>query len=76
MPVTGRPPLRRPGDDDPAKLTIPALYDRIVHNLYSINMVWTLITGFLVMFMQAGFAMVEDGLCRAKNAGHTFAMNL
>ena len=29
----------------------------------------------LVMFMQAGFALVETGLCRAKNAGHTMAMN-
>ena len=45
------------------------LYDRIAHNLFSINMVWMLIAGFLVMFMQAGFAMVETGLCRAKNAG-------
>ena len=36
---------------------------------------WTLITGFLVMFMQAGFAMVEGGLCRSKNSAHTFAMN-
>ena len=36
---------------------------------------WTLVTGFLVMFMQAGFALVETGLCRAKNAGHTMAMN-
>jgi Amt family ammonium transporter len=27
------------------------------------------------MFMQAGFALVETGLCRAKNAGHTMAMN-
>src|SRR5919204_269919 len=32
-------------------------------------------TGFLVMFMQAGFALVETGMCRAKNAAHTFAMN-
>jgi Amt family ammonium transporter len=36
---------------------------------------WVLITGFLVMFMQAGFAMVEAGLTRAKNAAHTIAMN-
>ena len=36
-------------------------------------MVWTLIAGFLVMFMQAGFMMVETGLCRAKNAAHTLA---
>src|SRR6267154_5827034 len=44
-------------------------------NKISINIVWTLITGFLVMFMQAGFALVETGMCRAKNASHTFAMN-
>ncbi|MGH7443144.1 MAG: ammonium transporter, partial [bacterium] len=29
----------------------------------------------LVMFMQAGFAMLETGFCRAKNASHTFLMN-
>jgi ammonium transporter, Amt family len=46
------------------------------HNKVSINMVWLLITGFLVMFMQAGFAMVESGLTRAKNAAHTMAMNM
>jgi Amt family ammonium transporter len=63
------------GDDDPAKLSNAQLYDRIAHNLYSINFVWTLITGFLVMFMQAGFMLVETGLSRAKNAAHTSAMN-
>ncbi len=62
--------------DIPANLSKEDIYDRVVHNWYSINMVWTLITGFLVMFMQAGFACVETGLCRAKNASHTFAMNL
>jgi Amt family ammonium transporter len=45
------------------------------HGIYSVNFVWTLITGFLVMFMQAGFALVETGLCRAKNAAHTMSMN-
>lgn len=64
------------GDGDPAARTPADLYDRVVHNLYSINMVWVLVTGFLVMFMQAGFAMVEGGLGRAKNASHTFAMNM
>src|SRR5213596_161536 len=44
-------------------------------NTVAINFVWTLIAGFLVMFMQAGFAMVETGFTRAKNAAHTFAMN-
>jgi Amt family ammonium transporter len=61
--------------DVPANLTTADLYDRIVHNMYSINIMWTLITGFLVMFMQAGFMFVEVGLCRAKNAAHTAAMN-
>ena len=40
------------------------------------NMVGLLLAGFLVMFMQVGFAMVETGLCRAKNAAHTMSMNL
>ncbi len=42
----------------------------------SLNIVWTLMTGYLVMFMQAGFALVETGLTRAKNVSHTMAMNL
>ncbi len=45
------------------------------HNKIAVNIVWTLLTGFLVMFMQAGFALVETGFCRAKNAAHTMAMN-
>jgi Amt family ammonium transporter len=62
--------------DNPAKMSVQDLYDRVVHNQIAINFVWTLVTGFLVMFMQFGFAAVETGLCRAKNAGHTFAMNM
>ncbi len=46
------------------------------HNKVSINLVWLLVTGFLVFFMQAGFALVETGLTRAKNVAHTMAMNL
>ncbi len=41
----------------------------------ALNIVWTLVTGFLVMFMQAGFALVETGLTRAKNVAHTMGMN-
>ncbi len=37
---------------------------------------WTMICAFLVIFMQAGFAMLETGFTRAKNAGHTMAMNM
>jgi Amt family ammonium transporter len=43
---------------------------------YSLNLAWVLLTAFLVMFMQLGFAMVETGFTRAKNAVHTMAMNL
>lgn len=42
----------------------------------AITFVWVLICGFLVMFMQAGFAMVEAGFCRAKNATNLMAKNL
>jgi len=41
----------------------------------TINITWTIFAAFLVMFMQAGFALVGTGLCRAKNAAHTMAMN-
>ncbi len=52
------------------------LAEAVGHNRVSANFMWTLITGFLVMFMQAGFAMVETGLCRAKNSAHTMTMNM
>ena len=42
----------------------------------SLNMAWVLVSGFLVMFMQVGFAMLETGFTRAKNAVNTMAMNL
>lgn len=41
----------------------------------SLNVAWVLLGGFLVMFMQAGFAMVETGFTRSRNAAHTMAMN-
>ncbi len=61
--------------DAPTTLVSTDLYDRIVHNMISINLVWVFIAGFMVMFMQTGFMMVETGLIRAKNASHTSAMN-
>ena len=42
----------------------------------SLDMVWLLIAAMLVFFMQAGFAMVEIGLTRAKNAGNIIMKNL
>src|SRR5882757_920371 len=40
-----------------------------------VNVVWTCLAAFLVMFMQAGFALVETGFCRAKNAVQVVMMN-
>src|SRR5260370_9614366 len=42
----------------------------------SLNLAVLLVAGFLVMFMQLGFAMVETGFTRCKNAVNTMAMNL
>src|SRR5512136_256979 len=42
----------------------------------ALNLAWVLLCGFLVMFMQAGFAMVETGFTRARSAANTMAMNL
>ncbi|HEY1011225.1 MAG TPA: hypothetical protein VGE07_00890, partial [Herpetosiphonaceae bacterium] len=40
------------------------------------NILWVLLAGFIVFFMQAGFALVEAGFTRAKNVAHTMLMNL
>ena len=42
----------------------------------NINIVWTCIAAFLVFFMQPGFAMVECGFTRAKNAVNILMKNL
>jgi Amt family ammonium transporter len=52
-----------------------AISPEIAEQSRAINFVWTLLAGFLVMFMQAGFALVETGMCRAKNVAHTMSMN-
>ena len=61
--------------DGKGKVTNDELIQNVAHNKITLNVMWTLITGFLVMFMQAGFALVETGLCRAKNAAHVMATN-
>src|SRR6185369_14720375 len=67
---------------DPAKaspkdlaIAVDAVAQSASRSYFSINFVWVLVAGFLVIFMQAGFALVETGLIRAKNASHTFSMN-
>ncbi|MEA4816755.1 MAG: ammonium transporter [Lachnospiraceae bacterium] len=41
-----------------------------------VNTLWVLVAAALVFFMQAGFAMVETGFTRAKNAGNIIMKNL
>jgi Amt family ammonium transporter len=65
-------------DFDAAAKTEPfalKVADMVNQNRLGINFTWTLVAGFLVMFMQAGFALVETGFTRAKNAAHTMSMN-
>lgn len=64
-----------PVSDTKAGLSLADVVNQVGQNRIAANFIWTLVTGFLVMFMQAGFAAVETGLCRAKNANHTFMMN-
>ncbi len=58
------------------KPVLAEIAEAVGHNKISINITWTLITGYLVMFMQLGFALVETGFTRAKNAAHTMGMNI
>jgi ammonium transporter, Amt family len=41
----------------------------------NLNMLWVVIGAILVIFMQAGFALVETGFCRAKHAAHVVSTN-
>src|SRR5688500_6456467 len=40
-----------------------------------LNLLWVVIGALLVIFMQAGFALVETGFCRAKHAAHVVSTN-
>jgi Amt family ammonium transporter len=55
---------------DPAA-AVPASADG-----FGLNLLWIVIGAALVIFMQAGFAMVETGFCRAKHAAHVVTTNL
>jgi Amt family ammonium transporter len=66
--TTSDVPLSQPG--------INALAAQSGHLGISINFTWTLMCGFLVLFMQVGFAFLVTGLTRAKNAAHMMMMNV
>jgi Amt family ammonium transporter len=59
-----------------SQVGINQLANETGHLQVSINFTWLLMTGFLVLFMQVGFAFLVTGLTRAKNAGHMMMMNV
>jgi Amt family ammonium transporter len=54
---------------------LAGVIDQVSQTQTALNVVWTVLAACLVMFMQAGFAMVETGFSRSKNVAHTMAMN-
>ena len=59
--------------DAPTAESVQSGIDTLTQN---VNLLWIVIGAALVVFMQAGFALVETGFCRAKNAAHVMGMNL
>jgi ammonium transporter, Amt family len=51
------------------------LADSVGHTRVGANFSWTLLTGYLVLFMQAGFALLTCGLVRKKNTAHLMMLN-
>src|SRR5919112_6220637 len=49
--------------------------DGLTHSDLSLNLLWIILGAALVVFMQAGFALVETGFCRAKHAAHVVSTN-
>ncbi len=64
------------GADAPAPPTNAELQQAIATLQKQTDIIWTIVAGALVFFMQAGFAMVESGFTRAKNAGNIMMKNL
>lgn len=55
--------------------SIDPTQERLLHNEIALNLAWLVLSAVLVIFMQAGFAMVETGFTRAKNSSHVVLQN-
>jgi Amt family ammonium transporter len=55
--------------------SLPEKGSPFTHTDVSLNLLWIVIGAVLVIFMQAGFALVETGFCRAKHAAHVVSTN-
>ncbi len=65
-----------PSDAEAPALTLESLKTALDEKSLDLDTVWTLVAAFLVMWMQAGFALVETGFTRAKNAVNIIMKNL
>jgi Amt family ammonium transporter len=77
-PGQASPALSQPAPAAPAPsapVTQKALDDLKSSMQVGVDTAWVLFTAFLVFFMNLGFAMVESGLCRAKNTVNILAKN-
>lgn len=59
-----------------AQSTSPSLPEAALQLKVMLDTLWVVITALLVFFMNAGFAMLETGLCRQKSAVNVLAKNL
>jgi ammonium transporter, Amt family len=59
----------------PGVLAAQTAAPEIDNTKVALDTIWTMVAAFLVFFMNLGFAMVESGLCRAKNVVNILAKN-
>ena len=69
-------PTAPPVDVTALKESLTAVTDQAASLKVAVDTVWVLVAAFLVIFMNAGFAMVEAGFCRQKNAVNILSKNL
>jgi Amt family ammonium transporter len=75
-PAADTPATEEAADSTEPAATLPAIdYSTPAGIKVGIDTMWVLITGFLVFFMNLGFACVESGFCRAKNAVNILSKN-
>jgi Amt family ammonium transporter len=69
----------RPGFAEEVAAISPEAFQSLIDNSSAlrvgIDTVWVLVTAMLVFWMNAGFALLESGLCRAKNTSNILAKN-
>ena len=73
--LAGMPALAQGTAAAPAPALPEAMMSAMSDTRVGIDTVWVLVTAMLVFFMNAGFALVESGLCRAKNCVNILTKN-